>query len=95
MKKINFSAIPVYKDIAKTQKGIINAKEDFANVIYNNGSGVEALSLALKIYNSEGEEEYNDRECEIIRSLAEKCIPSFIDAVNTLLNDNTKEEKEE
>ncbi|WP_258521720.1 hypothetical protein [Phocaeicola dorei] len=39
----------------------------------------------LKIFNSNGEIEYNDEECNMIKEYASLCSPAFIDAINKLL----------
>lgn len=91
MKKIDFSRVPVFKDIAKTQKSTENIQEAFANVIYNNGAGLAAHALALKIYNAKGAEEYDDSECELIRQYSQICNPYFIDAIDELLKDKKEE----
>ena len=44
-------------------------------------------SLALKIYNSEGETEYNEKECELIRAASRSLAPFFIDAIENALKD--------
>lgn len=87
MKKINFEKLEIFTDIAKTNKVESDVKTDFANFIYKNGSGIEMHALALKIYNSEGETEYNDKECELIRAASRSLAPFFIDAIENALKD--------
>ena len=82
MKKINFEKLKIYLDVAHESSAVQNVKKDFANIVYSLGTGIECHALALKIYNSSGEEEYTDDECELIRRFAEKCTPAFIDAIN-------------
>ena len=60
MVKIDFSKIPCYTNISKKDKQEQDFREDFANVIYMKGNGVAMGALALKIYNSAGEEDYNE-----------------------------------
>lgn len=81
MKKINFRNVVVYTDIQQTKKLVVDMHVDFANIIYQQGSGIQAHALAMKIYNSEGEEEYNDEECKLIMQYANLCNPFFIDAM--------------
>lgn len=89
MKKINFEKLELFTDIAKTNKVEKNVKNEIANYIYTNGSGIEMHALALKIYNSEGETEYNEKECELIRAASHSLAPFFIDAIeNALKNEN-------
>ena len=60
----------------------MDVRKDFADLIYQNGKGVAAHALALKIYNSTGGEEYGEEEVEMIRGYAEKLgTPMFIDAI--------------
>lgn len=85
MKKINFERIELFSDVAHTECSVQNLKKDFANILYNLGTGLPCHALALKIYNSSGETEYDDEECALIRQYSEKCNPAFIDAVNEIL----------
>ena len=66
MKRINFERIEIFVDIDKTRCSVENYKKDFANIIYQLGRGIEAHALAFKIFNSNGEIEYNDEETAII-----------------------------
>ena len=82
MVAINFEAIEVYTDIAKTEKIVTNEKKGFANAMYLQGRGIAFHALALKIYNSQGEMEYSDEEYELILKIAEAFYaPCFIDAL--------------
>ena len=85
MKKINFEEITMFLDVAHTRQVTQNVRTSFADIIYSFGTGVACHALALKIYNSKGEKEYNEEECELIQRFAEKCTPAFIDAINDLL----------
>lgn len=87
MKKINFEKLEIFTDIAKTNKVEQNLKSEFANFIYKNAAGIEMHALAMKIYNSEGETEYNDKECELIRAASRSLAPFFIDAIENALKD--------
>ena len=68
MKRINFERIEIFVDIDKTRCSVENYKKDFANIIYQLGRGIEAHALAFKIFNSNGEIEYNDEECNMIKN---------------------------
>lgn len=83
--RINFERIEIFVDIDKTRCSVENYKKDFANIIYQLGRGIEAHALAFKIFNSNGEIEYNDEECNMIKEYASLCSPAFIDAINKLL----------
>lgn len=79
--QIDFTKIAVPMDIAKTNFQVVDIREEFANVIYMRGSGVGCHALALKIYNSKGEENYNDKEIGIIKQFAQICTPCVMDAI--------------
>lgn len=85
MRTIDFKNIVVYTDIAKREQRTLDARESFANVLYQGGVGIAAHALAMKIYQSDGALEYDDKECALIKQYAESCQPFFIDAINTLL----------
>lgn len=87
MKNINFERIEIFVDIAKTQCVVQDVKRDFADIIYQFGRGIEAHALAFKIFNSNGDTEYDERECNLIRQLSELCSPSFMDAIKKVLNE--------
>jgi len=85
MKKINFEKLETFTDITKTKKVEQDVKTEFANFIYKNAAGIEMHALALKIYNSEGETEYNEKECELIKAVSRSLAPFFIDAIDNIL----------
>lgn len=86
MKKINFKEFPVKKNISGTEIQKEDLREQFADLIYSNINGIRALNLAQKIYKSEGEEEYNDGEIDIINSTVnELCIAKVIDSLQAIL----------
>lgn len=93
MKKINFERLEVFLDIAKTQRVEQNVKSELADIMYKMGKGIAFHALAIKIYNSSGETEYTDEECDLIREVSQSCAPFFIDAINNALNyeNNTKQ----
>ncbi len=83
--KINFEAVEIYADIAKKHFLKLDVREQFADLIYKNATGIKAHELALKIYHSQGETEFSEEECFLIRQYANSfCTPGFIDAVNAL-----------
>lgn len=92
MKKINFKAVEVCLDIQGDNKTTQDVSKDFSNLIYQYGKGIESHALALKIYNSKGEEEYSEDECSIIVQTANTCAPFFIDAINNILNNENNQE---
>lgn len=86
MKKIDFSKVEIYTGLAKKSCVVQDLREPFADAMYQRCIGLPAHALAIKIYNSKGEEEYNEQECEIIKQCAENFwSPSVIDAVMNLI----------
>ena len=87
MKKINFANLSVRTGIGSDQTTRLNIKEAFANMLYTQVSGIAALVLAQKIYKSEGEEEYDDNEYELIMRVANAmCVPAVIEALSSINN---------
>lgn len=92
MKTINFEKLEVHTDIDGQNKQESNVKKDFANLMYQHGKGIEFHALAMKIYNSKGEEEYSEDECKLIKQASLTCAPFFIDAISDVLNSEDKHE---
>lgn len=65
-----------------------DARESFADILYMGASGIRAHALAMKIYKSEGAEEYTDEEVRLMKGLAERfCTPAFIDGLRAQLEE--------
>ena len=93
MIKIDFSNITVYTDIAKTKAVVKDLKEEVANDLYMHGQGIAFHALALKIYNSTGEVELDDKEYQLLMNYANQmCTPMIIDAFKNFANDETNKE---
>lgn len=91
--KLNFQHFSVPTGISRKNRQTGDARESFANMIYMNVNGIRAHALAMKIYNSEGEEEYSQEEVRLIREVAEKlCAPNFIDGLMEQLDNQSKTE---
>ena len=91
--KLNFKQFSVPTGISRKNRQTGDARESFANMIYMNVNGIRAHALAMKIYNSEGEEEYSQEEVRLIREVAEKlCAPNFIDGLMEQLDNQSKTE---
>lgn len=89
MKKINFKEFPMKKGLSSNDNTIIDIREEFANIIYNNVNGIAALTLAQKIYKSDGELEIDDDEESIIVNVVDQfCIGRLIDSLHSVLNLN-------
>ena len=66
----------------------LDVRYEFSNAMYLRGNGIEMAALAMKIYNSKGEEEYTPQECAIIREFAKTLSPMFSDSINEILDSN-------
>ena len=94
MVKINFSKMPCYVDIRKQAKIELDIKFQFANTLYTQGSGIAMGALAMKIYNSEGEAEYNEQECKIILDFATNINPLIYDSIKDVIESKNEDNKE-
>jgi hypothetical protein len=57
--------------------------------------GISGYALALKLYNSKGEEEYTDEEFDMILNYANRYgTPFFIDALQRLKEDEKSNDSE-
>lgn len=93
MIKLNFQQFSVPTGISRKNRQTGDARESFANMLYLNVNGIRAHALAMKIYNSEGEESYSSEEVKLIKEVAEKlCAPNFIDGLMEQLNNQSKSE---
>ena len=90
--KLNFQQFSVPTGISRKTRKTGDARESFANMLYLNVNGIRAHALAMKIYNSEGEENYSPEEVQLIKEVAEKlCAPNFIDGLMEQLNNQKNE----
>lgn len=79
MKKIDFQHFRLSVGVANTNFTQTDVREGFADIIYKNASGIAALELARKIYTSEGETEFDDKEVKLIDAVVEQLTtPAFI-----------------
>lgn len=92
--KLNFKELHSFNGLSKKIETVEDVRELFADAIYAAGNGVAALELCRKIYNSAGEEEYDDREVELIKKYSTLGTPRFIDAVMNMI-DNAKKQNNE
>ena len=90
--KLNFQQFSIPTGISRKTRQTGDARESFANMLYLNVNGIRAHALAMKIYNSEGEENYSPEEVQLIKEVAEKlCAPNFIDGLMEQLNNQKNE----
>ena len=81
MKKIDFQHFKLSVGIATNDTVMVDVREELANLIYNNVSGIAALEVARKIYKSEGVTEFDEREMDVITKTIEGIgKDSFIDS---------------
>lgn len=89
MAKLNFKEFRMPLDIAHTHSQTGDARESTANMLYLNVNGIRAHALALKIYQSTGEEDYSQEEVDTIVRIAETyALPAFIDGLRDQLKNN-------
>ena len=90
MKKINFKEFQIQENLFSDTKTLVDLREGFSNVVYKNSQGIKGLDLALKIYKSDGEIEFNDDELQIIKSVSEICVAPITKAIQDILNEEEK-----
>ena len=90
MKKINFKEFQIQENLFSDTKTIVDLREGFSNVIYKNSQGIKGLDLALKIYKSDGEIEFNDDELQIIKNISEICVAPITKAIQDIFNEDKK-----
>lgn len=90
MKKINFKEFQIQENLFSNTKTTVDLREGFSNVVYKNSQGIKGLDLALKIYKSDGEIEFNDDELQIIKSVSEICVAPITKAIQDILNEDEK-----
>ena len=90
MKKINFKEFQIQENLFSDTKTSVDLREGFSNVVYKNSQGIKGLDLALKIYKSDGEIEFNDDELQIIKNISEICIAPITKAIQDIFNEDKK-----
>lgn len=86
---INFEKMPCFTDVTKTSKQELDVKFQLANTLYSKGGGVAIGALALKIYNSKGEQEYSKEECTLLLNFVKTIFsPLFIESLEDILKEN-------
>ena len=90
MKKINFKEFQIQENLFSDTKTLVDLREGFSNVVYKNSQGIKGLDLALKIYQSDGEIEFNDDELQIIKNISEICVAPITKAIQDIFNEDKK-----
>lgn len=89
MKKIDFQHFRIANGIKQDTIVEIDTREQLANVIYNNVNGIAALTLAQKIYKSEGETEYDESEVKVLTEVIDNiCRAAIVDAYHKIIDNN-------
>lgn len=83
--KLNFKELHVFNGLSRVTEAVEDVREMFADAIYAAGRGVASLELCRKIYNSDGEEEYDEKEVELIKEYSRFGNPRFIDAIDNMI----------
>lgn len=83
--KIDFRTVEIFTNVAKTQCVVQDIREAFADMIYNQGTGIKSYALALNIYNSNGDDEWTDEEVSMIEAYANMCTPAYMEAIKKLI----------
>ena len=90
MKKIKFKEFQIQENLFSDTKTLVDLREGFSNVVYKNSQGIKGLDLALKIYKSDGEIEFNDDELQIIKNISEICVAPITKAIQDIFNEDKK-----
>lgn len=89
MKNIDFQHFRIANGIKNDVIVEMDVREQLANVIYNNVNGIAALTLAQKIYKSEGETEYDEREIKVLTEVIDNiCRAAIVDAYHKIIDNN-------
>lgn len=68
--KLDWNNFHIYGDVAKKNELTVeNPQEEIANAILEMGRGIAAYDLAQKVYNDNGDTEYNEKEGGVIEGL--------------------------
>lgn len=78
--KLNFKHFLLFQGVDRKTFIQTDVSRAIADTLYNQAQGIAAHALALKIYNTQGEEEYSDEEINILKTMAQNCTPAFIDS---------------
>lgn len=88
MSKINFKELKVYLDITHERTETIDARKPLGDLIYQRGSGIASLDLAMRIFKSEGEVELSAEDMESLKSIINaNSSAAFIDSFNNNIHD--------
>lgn len=86
--KMNFKSFPVYTGISREKTLPMNISLVISDGIYGNVPGIQAHSLALKIYQSEGEVELDDAEVQLLYGSMDMFVGVLADSVRDFIKNN-------
>ena len=88
MKKINFRQFSLFTDISRKNTTKTDVSTAIADAIYKQAMGIMAHSLAIRIYESNGEIELSPEEAAFLgRFIRENTTPLFQDSFESNLID--------
>lgn len=92
--KLNFKHFSIPSGIKAAECITGDARESFANIIYQKMNGIRAHALSFKIYGSDGAIDYSESEIQLIIEVAENyCTPAFIDGLRAQMHEYDFETK--
>lgn len=93
--KLNFKQFTIPTGISGRESRTGDARESLADLIYMNVNGIRAHALAIKIYKSQGAEEYDRTEVSLITRIADEyCTPAFIDGLRKQIKEGGGDESD-
>lgn len=86
--KANFKKFPVYMNIRKDMVQEEDISYILSNAIYTNIPGVMAHSVAMRIYEAEGDMELSDEETSCLAAWAEMFSGIIADSIKDYIKNN-------
>lgn len=86
--KANFKKFPVYMNIRKDMIQEEDISYILSNAIYTNIPGVMAHSVAMRIYEAEGDMELSDEETSCLAAWAEMFSGIIADSIKDYIKNN-------
>ena len=87
MKVVNFKKFEMYEDISQTRTISVDVRQEFADNLYKQGHGIEALDLAMRIYKTDGPVEFNKHEFAVLEEFVLFGTPRFIESFKINVRD--------
>lgn len=90
MKKINFNTLKAHRHLGDNATTTINVRKLLTDVIYSGPFGMAGHALAHKLYETDGDVELSEEECQLVRTAAQSFNEPY--AIDAILNAVRKEE---